>query len=70
MANGFVHTVYQDGQWINEIEGSGALGGLHARKDEAVQVGRARARQDRTNHAIHEQDRTIGGRNSYGNRPG
>src|SRR4051812_39733540 len=24
MAKGFVHTVYKDGQWVNEVEGSAA----------------------------------------------
>jgi Uncharacterized protein conserved in bacteria (DUF2188) len=69
MADGFVHTVYKDGQWVNEIEGSGAVGGVHATKEEAVEVGRARARQDQTEHVIHKQDGTIGGRSSYGNDP-
>jgi hypothetical protein len=69
MANGFVHTVQKDGQWVNEIEGNGMLGGVHATKDEAVSVGRARAHQDQTEHVIHKEDGTIGERNSYGNDP-
>ena len=69
MAKGFIHTVYKDGQWVNEAEGNGTLGGVHATKEEAVEVGRARARQDQTEHVIHKQDGTIGERNSYANDP-
>lgn len=69
MADGFIHTVHKDGQWINEVEGDGEIGGVHATKDEAVSVGRARARQDKTEHLIHTQDGTIGERKSYGNDP-
>lgn len=74
MADGFIHTVPKDGQWINKVEGGGELGGVHATKEEAVSVGRARARDDNTEHVIHKEDGTIGERNSYGNdstsRPG
>jgi hypothetical protein len=69
MARGFIHTVYKDGQWINEVEESGAFGGAHATKEEAVSAGRIRAEQDNTEHVIHNQDGTIGERNSYGNDP-
>ena len=34
MANGFVHTVYKNNQWINEVEGDGEIGGVHAAKEE------------------------------------
>jgi Uncharacterized protein conserved in bacteria (DUF2188) len=69
MAKGFIHTVYKNDQWINEVEEGEAFGGVHATKDEAVQAGRARARQDKTEHVIHNQDGSIGERNSYGNDP-
>jgi len=69
MADGFIHTVFKDGQWVNEVEGDGVLGGVHATKDEAVSVGRARAEQDQTEHVIHNEDGTISQRNSYGNDP-
>jgi Uncharacterized protein conserved in bacteria (DUF2188) len=69
MAKGFIHTVYKDGEWINEVEEGSAFGGAHATKDEAVSAGRARAQQDNTEHVIHNQDGTIGERSSYGNDP-
>lgn len=30
MAQSFVHTVYKDAKWINEIEDGNELGGAHA----------------------------------------
>jgi len=69
MADGFVHTVFKGGQWINEVEGGDPLGGGYANKDEAVAAGRGRAKQDTTEHLIHNQDGTISERNSYGNDP-
>jgi hypothetical protein len=53
MANGFVHTLYKDNEWINEIEGAAQFGGTHSTKDDAVSAGRARAKADGTEHVIH-----------------
>jgi hypothetical protein len=69
MADGFIHTVYKDGQWVNEVEGGAELGGPHGTKEDAVAAGRESARADGTEHVIHNQDGTIGERNSYGNDP-
>jgi Uncharacterized protein conserved in bacteria (DUF2188) len=69
MASGFVHTVYKNERWVNEIEEGAEFGGSHPTKDDAVSAGRARARQDKTEHVIHNQDGTISERNSYGNDP-
>jgi len=69
MADGFVHTVYKNGQWVNEFESGSEVGGSHSTKDEAVFAGRARAQQDNTEHVIHNQDGTISERNSYGHDP-
>jgi hypothetical protein len=69
MADGFVHTVYKNEQWINEIEGGAEFGGSHATKEEAVAASRSRAQSDKTEHVIHNQDGIIGERNSYGNDP-
>jgi hypothetical protein len=69
MAKGFIHTVYKNDQWINEVEDGEEIGGVHATKEEAVESGRARAEQDKTEQVIHNQDGTIGERNSYGNDP-
>jgi hypothetical protein len=75
MAEGFVHTVHVDARWRNSIEGDQApLPGLFETKEEAVEVGHAEARRRRTEHVIHNEDGSIGERNSYGSdspdRPG
>ena len=73
MADGFVHTVYKNDQWVVEIEGNGEVGS-HSTKNDAVAQGRAQAQQSKTEHLIHNQDGTISERNSYGkdsaSRPG
>ena len=69
MANGFVHTVYKNDQWVNEIEGGSVLDGSHSTKEDAVAAGRARAKEDGTEHVIHNQDGTISERNSYAHDP-
>jgi hypothetical protein len=68
VADGYVHTVYKDGEWVNQIEGGDEVS-RHATKDEAVERGRELARQRQTEHVIHNQDGTIAERNSYGNDP-
>jgi Uncharacterized protein conserved in bacteria (DUF2188) len=69
VAQGFIHTVHRDGQWLNEIEGKGPIRGKHERKTEAVEAGRARAKRDKIEHVIHNRDGKISGRNSYGSDP-
>jgi hypothetical protein len=69
VAQGFLHTVFKNGQWVNEVEDGEEIGGSHATKEAAVEAGRARARQDKTEHVIHNQDAAISERNSYGNDP-
>lgn len=69
MAKGFIHTVFKGGQWVNEVEEGVSFGGHHKTKEAAVEAGRARAQQDKTEHVIHNQDGTISERNSYGNDP-
>jgi hypothetical protein len=75
MPRGFIHTVYKENKWINEVEEGNEIGGAHAAtKEAAVAAGRARAQQDNTEHVIHNQDGTVSERSSYGNdsasRPG
>jgi uncharacterized protein DUF2188 len=69
MADGFVHTVYKNDQWVNETEGGSDFGGPHSTKEEAVSAGRARAQRDNTEHVIHNQDGAIAERHSYGRDP-
>jgi len=66
---GDVHTVYRDGAWRNEVGGGSDLDGTHDTKEDAVSAGRDEARKREVEHVIHNQDGTIGEKNSYGNDP-
>ena len=70
MAEGFVHTVRRHEGWANTIEGQdGALPGIFETKDAAVAAGRDEAVRRKTEHVIHNEDTTVGERNSYGSDP-
>ncbi len=70
MADGFVHTVHRDGSWRTTIEGDEeSLAGSYGTKEEAVAAGRQEAMRRSTEHVIHNQDGSIGERNSYGGDP-
>ena len=69
MAKGYVHTVYQQGNWLNEIEDQREITGHYSTKDAAVKAGRLKAKNRKTEHVIHNQNGTISERNSYGNDP-
>jgi hypothetical protein len=66
---GEVHTVPRGDGWANEIGGGETLPATHDTKDEAVKAGRDEARKRGVEHVIHNQDGTIGEKNSYGNDP-
>ena len=40
MADGFIHTVWKDGEWQNEVEGGDRVPGDFSTKEEAVAIGR------------------------------
>jgi hypothetical protein len=51
----------------HEVESGQAFGGGYPNNDEAAAAGCGRAKQDQTEHVIHNQNGTISERNSYGN---
>jgi uncharacterized protein DUF2188 len=69
VAKGFVHTVYKDNTWLNELEEGEDLPGTYATKEDAVAAGRERAKRDKTEHVIHKMDGAFEKRSSYGNDP-
>jgi hypothetical protein len=69
MADGFVHTVYKNKRWRNEIEGADGNIGTFQTKEAAVAAGRKRAIYKKTEHVIHNKDGVISKRTSYGNDP-
>jgi Uncharacterized protein conserved in bacteria (DUF2188) len=64
-----IHTVPAEGGWANKRAGSDDVLSSHDTKADAVAAGRTQAIQDQAEHIIHEQDGTIGERNSYGSDP-
>ena len=69
MADGFVHTVFKFNRWTNEVEGDEGNIDTFETKEAAVEAGRERAIDRKTEHVIHNQDGVIAERNSYGNDP-
>ena len=65
MADGFVHTVFENGCWINMIEGRGVFPSTWTTKEDAVAVGRAAAMGRETEHVIRNEDGTISEHNLY-----
>ena len=66
MAEGFVHTVYVNGRWVNSLEGQErAVLGTFDSKEEAVEAGREEASRRLTEHLIHDDDLSVEERNSY-----
>ena len=47
MAAGYVHTVYKQGNWLNEIEGQSEINGHYVTKDAAVAAGRREPKRER-----------------------
>ena len=52
MAKGWLHTVYRDGFWVNEVEGGGALT-KHETRADALAVGARAAQELGTRHVVH-----------------
>lgn len=69
MAKKDVHTVPNaSGKgWVNKV--GGVVESRHRTKENAVERGRDIARENRSEHAIHNRDGQIGTKNSYGNDP-
>ena len=64
-----VHTVSKPGHtgWVNKV--GGEVASQHRLKETAGEAGRQIARQNHSEHLIHNLDGQIGRRNSYGNDP-
>lgn len=65
-----VHTVYRSDCWANKIEGEQGTLSLHGSRYEAVRHGQAHARNNNTEHVIHEPDGTVAERIDYEGPPG
>lgn len=65
MATGDVHTVYEDGVWKNKVEGGQRASNAGGTKAERQAFGRDMAVERGVEHVVHNQDGTIGARNTY-----
>jgi hypothetical protein len=63
------HVVPRDGGWAVRSTGASRVSGRFQTQDEAIAVGRERARSQGTELYIHGKDGRIRERNSYGTDP-
>jgi hypothetical protein len=69
MAAPAIHTVPAGERWENKRAGDDTALSQHNTKEDAAAAGREQAMRDQAEHIIHNQDGTIGERNSYGGDP-
>jgi hypothetical protein len=69
MPEGDVVTYHCDGKWRNRIEGNPGFLDEFDTQEKAVRAGRAHARELQVEHIVHNLDRTIAERRSYGSDP-
>jgi hypothetical protein len=69
MPKGDVETFYENNVWSNQVHGEGRTDELFEKKDDAVEAGRALAKERGVEHIVKNQDGSIGERSSYGNDP-
>lgn len=67
MAKKTVHTVPNNKNWQNKVDG--VVVSNHKTKANAEKAGRLKAKQLETEHVVHNRDGRIGEKNSYGNDP-
>ncbi len=65
MAKGDIHTSKQGDRWVNKAEGNERASNSAPTKAEAQALGRQMAIDRGVEHVIHNQDGTIGERNTY-----
>ncbi|GGJ89695.1 hypothetical protein GCM10010123_19360 [Pilimelia anulata] len=65
MAEGDIHTSKDGDRWVNKAEGNTRASNTAATKAEAQAEGRQMAIDRGVEHVIHNQDGTIGSRNTY-----
>ncbi|PYY31502.1 MULTISPECIES: DUF2188 domain-containing protein [unclassified Curtobacterium] len=66
---GDIETYHQDGTWQSKVEGTDEVFGAAATKDDAVHLGRERAKADKVEHFIRNLDGRISERSTYGHDP-
>ncbi|MEU7785475.1 DUF2188 domain-containing protein [Amycolatopsis sp. NPDC049159] len=59
MAEGDIHTYFEDGQWKNHIEGGVRASNTSPHRVDAVVAGRQAAKKRRVKHIVHNLDGEI-----------
>lgn len=59
MADGDVHTYYEDGLWKNRVEGGHRASNTSPRRVDAVLAGRQIARKRRVGHVVHTPEGEV-----------
>lgn len=65
MAEGDIHTSKHGDRWVNKVEGNQRASNSAPTKADAQAAGREMAIDRGVEHVIHNQDGTIGARNTY-----
>ena len=60
-----VHTIFQDGCWVNELGLDSPPMSRHASMQEAIESGREYAETRSTEHLVHDRDGLVADRQSY-----
>nr|MCW2728571.1 hypothetical protein [Aeromicrobium sp.] len=69
MPKGDVETYFHGTEWHNRIEGEEAPFHTSDTRERAVAAGKEEAKARKVEHLVHNQDGTVGERESYGNDP-
>lgn len=64
-----VHVVPRPAGWAVKVEGNSKASSVHSTKSEATNVGRERAKQERSELVIHNKDGKISDSDSFGRDP-
>jgi hypothetical protein len=60
-----VHTIFQDGCWVNELGLDSPPISRHSSMSEAIESGRDYARTRSTEHLVHDRDGLVADRRSF-----
>ncbi|WP_370962043.1 DUF2188 domain-containing protein [Amycolatopsis sp. cg9] len=68
MADGDVHTYYEDGLWKNRLEGGTRASNTSPRRVDAVLAGRQLAKKRRVGHVVHTPQGEVESERDYRRR--
>jgi hypothetical protein len=60
-----VHTIYQDGSWVNELGLASPPISRHESMQDAIESGRDYAQMRSTEHLVHDRDGLVADRRNY-----